>query len=72
MTPSIKAILVDDEQKARNLLKGMIIAFTPHVDIVTECEDVPSAIKAIHKYQPELVFLDIEMPGYSGLECKLP
>lgn len=68
MTHSIKAIIVDDEQKARNLLKGMIAAFTPGLAIVSECEDVPSAIKAIHKHQPELVFLDIEMPGYSGLE----
>jgi two-component system, LytTR family, response regulator len=38
------------------------------IDIVDECSDLPSAVKAIKKSQPDLVLLDIEMPGFSGLQ----
>lgn len=62
------AIIVDDEKMARMLLKGMIQEHLPNVEIVGECSDLPSAVKAIVKTQPNLVFLDIEMPGHSGLE----
>jgi two-component system LytT family response regulator len=64
----IKAILVDDEKMARVLLRGMLQEFCVDVEIVEECHDLPSAVKAIVKHQPELVFLDIEMPGHNGLE----
>ncbi len=63
-----KAIIVDDEKMARMLLKGMVNEYLPDVEVVSECPDLPTAVKAIIKYQPELVFLDIEMPGHSGLE----
>lgn len=63
-----KAIIVDDEKMARMLLKGMISEYLPDVTIVGECHDLPSAVKTIIKEQPDLVFLDIEMPGHSGLE----
>lgn len=63
-----KAIIVDDEKMARVLLKGMVNEHLPNVEIVGECSDLPSAVKTIVKEQPELVFLDIEMPGHSGLE----
>ncbi len=64
----IKAILVDDEKMARVLLRGMLQEYCADVEIVEECHDLPSAVKAIVKHQPELVFLDIEMPGHTGLE----
>ena len=64
----IKAILVDDEKMARVLLRGMLQEYCGDVEIVEECHDLPSAVKAIVKHQPELVFLDIEMPGHNGLE----
>lgn len=68
MKKPIKAIIVDDEPMARQLLNGLISDNTPEVQIVDMCEDVPSAVKSIHKWNPDLVFLDIEMPGHSGLE----
>ena len=40
----------------------------PHLEIVAECDGIPNAVKSIHKHKPDLVFLDIEMPGHSGLE----
>ncbi|MBK6835890.1 MAG: response regulator transcription factor [Bacteroidetes bacterium] len=64
----IKAIIIDDEERARILLKGMIKEFVEEVEVLAECPDLPTGIKAIKKYAPDIVFLDIEMPGHSGLE----
>lgn len=64
----MKAIIVDDEQRARVSLRYLITEFLPHLEIVAECDGVPNAVKSIHKHKPDLVFLDIEMPGHSGLE----
>lgn len=63
-----KAIIIDDELMARELLKGMINEFCKQIEVVDLCADLPSGIKAIHKHKPNLIFLDIEMPGYSGLD----
>ena len=64
----MKAIIVDDELNARLSLRGILEENFPEIKIVTESKDVPSAVKAIHEFKPDLVFLDISMPGYSGLE----
>ena len=63
-----KAVIIDDESRARVLLQGMLETAVPEVEIVAGCEDLASGIKAIRKFQPDLVYLDIEMPGNSGLE----
>jgi two-component system LytT family response regulator len=63
-----KAIIVDDEEMARTLLAGMIDLYCPQLEVVAQCKDLPNGVKAIHKFQPDIVFLDIEMPGHSGLE----
>lgn len=63
-----KAIIVDDEEMARTLLAGMIDLYCPQVQVSALCKDLPNGVKAIHKYKPDIVFLDIEMPGHSGLE----
>ncbi len=64
----IKAILIDDELRARNLLRSMLNEYCPDIEVIADCEDLPNGVKAIRKLKPELVFLDIEMPGHSGLE----
>ncbi|MCK6611302.1 MAG: LytTR family DNA-binding domain-containing protein [Bacteroidia bacterium] len=64
----VKAILIDDENKARQLLNAMLKDLCPDVEVVALCENLHSGITAIRKYKPDLVFLDIEMPGYSGLQ----
>lgn len=61
-------IIIDDEGKARVLLNAMLERYCPELEIVAECVDLPTGVKAIKKLNPNLVFLDIEMPGYSGLE----
>lgn len=63
-----KVIIIDDEQRARMLLCAMLADAAPDLEIVAQCDDLPSGVKAIKKLKPNLVFLDIEMPHYSGLE----
>ena len=61
-------VIIDDEPRARVLLEAILGDYCPQLLVKAFCEDLPSGVKAIHKYQPDLVFLDIEMPGHSGLE----
>lgn len=61
-------IIVDDENKARILLRNMLNDIDSQIKIVAECDDLASAVKAIRLYKPQIVFLDIEMPGNSGIE----
>lgn len=65
---SIKAIIVDDEPNARKALRGLLSENFEEIQIVADCSDVPEAVKNINKFKPDLVFLDIDMPGYSGFE----
>ncbi|MCX6350713.1 MAG: response regulator [Bacteroidetes bacterium] len=65
----IKVLIVDDESRARSLLRNLLTEYCAEtVEISAECDDLPSCVKAIHKHKPDLVFLDIEMPGHTGLE----
>lgn len=64
----LKAIIVDDEGKARRILENFLIEYCPQIQIVAIAEDVPHAVKAIQKLKPDVVFLDIEMPGYNGFQ----
>jgi two-component system LytT family response regulator len=64
----IRAIIVDDEPNARRALRGLLEENFPQVEILAECKNVPEAVKCINKDKPNLVFLDIAMPGYSGFE----
>ncbi len=59
---TINAILVDDEQAARETLHSYIKKYCQGIQIVGEAQDVPSAIEAIRRWKPQLVFLDVEMP----------
>lgn len=64
----IKAIIIDDEVQGRKLLNVLIKNHTPQITVMDECADLPNGVKAIRKHKPDLVFLDIEMPGHSGLD----
>lgn len=63
-----KAIIIDDEEMARILLKEMLLPMSDTLTVESLCADLPSGIKAIKKYNPDIVFLDIDLPGHSGLE----
>lgn len=64
----MKAILIDDEKRARVSLSLLLAEYCPEIELVAECENLPEGVKAIRKFNPDLVLLDIEMPGHSGLE----
>jgi two-component system, LytTR family, response regulator len=64
----IKAILVDDEESARDVLQNLLLRFCPEVELLAKCANLKQAVEAIGTHQPDLVFLDIEMPDYAGYE----
>lgn len=63
----IRTLLVDDERPARDRLRQMLAAL-PDVKVVGEAADGVEAIEQIAALRPDLLFLDIQMPGCSGLE----
>ncbi|MCX6334820.1 MAG: LytTR family transcriptional regulator DNA-binding domain-containing protein [Bacteroidia bacterium] len=63
----ISTVIIEDETPAREILKHYLKDF-PEVEIVAECADGFSGLKAISTLKPELVFLDIQMPRLTGFE----
>jgi two-component system, LytTR family, response regulator len=64
---TLKAILIDDEPLARSILKEYL-QFHPEIKVVHECNDGFEGLKAIMQHQPDLIFLDIQMPKINGFE----
>ncbi len=64
----MKVIIIDDEKKARNVLRILVEENCPKITQIFEAEDLLSGIDIIKKEQPSIVLLDIEMPNHSGLE----
>lgn len=62
----ITALIVDDEEKNRETLAKMFDMFCPDVKVIGKAEDANSAYEIIQKDKPQVVFLDIEMPGGDG------
>lgn len=63
----IKTVLIDDEPLARGIVKYYLSQY-PEFEIVAECNDGFEGLKAIAAHQPDLVFLDVQMPRISGFE----
>lgn len=63
----MKAILIDDERLARQELKSLLAAY-PEIQIVGEANNVETAIESIKQLKPDVIFLDIQMPGKNGFE----
>ena len=64
----MNAILIDDEQKAIQILSSFLKEFCPQVNIVDSAASIETGLEVIAIHQPDLVFLDIEMPGGSGFD----
>ena len=62
------AILAEDELPQRQELRAMLAELWPELHIVAECADGLSALDALQEFRPQVLFLDIRMPGVSGLE----
>ncbi len=62
----IKSIIVEDEAKNRENLARLIAVYCPQVEVVAQCVSATEARQSITELHPDLVFLDIEMPGGNG------
>jgi DNA-binding LytR/AlgR family response regulator len=63
-----KCVIAEDETLLRDALVQMLAQAWPELEIVAACDDGGSALEAIAEHQPEVAFLDIRMPGLTGLE----
>jgi len=64
----LNAIIVDDEAHSYKTLEVMLKRYCPEVNIIAKCTSGIDALKAIQELHPDLVFLDVEMPGMNGFE----
>ncbi|CAM1339321.1 LytR/AlgR family response regulator transcription factor [Tenacibaculum aestuarii] len=64
----IKAILIDDEQSARNVLSNLLERASTNISILDSCNNLESGVQKIKELQPNVVFLDVQMPNYAGYE----
>ena len=64
----IKAVIIDDEQKAREGLAIILERYCPDIEIVGSCEKPEIGLEKIDELKPDLVFLDVQMPRMSGFD----
>ena len=68
MAPMASALIAEDEPLSRDELRGALARLWPDLAIVAECEDGIAALHAFEQHLPPIAFLDIRMPGLSGLD----
>ena len=66
--PERRAIIAEDEDVLRQQLREQLAALWPELRIIAEAEDGVAALRALEADPPDILFLDIQMPGLSGLE----
>ena len=64
----IKALIVDDEEAARNVLSSLLTLTDERLEVITPCANVHAAVESIKENDPKIVFLDVEMPNERGYE----
>lgn len=62
MVQKIRSVLVEDEAAAREALKNYLAKYCPQIELIGEAHNAKEAIPLLHEVQPQLVFLDVEMP----------
>src|SRR5690606_21448185 len=63
----IKTLIIDDEPLAASIVQEFLADF-PQFELVAICGDGFQGLKAIHEYEPDLIFLDVQMPKITGFE----
>ncbi|ALT79347.1 LytR/AlgR family response regulator transcription factor [Paucibacter sp. KCTC 42545] len=66
---SVRAILADDERLMREQLRSRLMEVWPELEIVAEAKNGIEAVELVRQHRPELVFLDIRMPGLTGVDA---
>lgn len=64
----IKSVIIDDEKRGRETLKNLVEKYTKHVEVVDMADSAKTGVELIKKENPDLVFLDIEMPHGTGFD----
>lgn len=64
----INSIIIDDELHCVETLGMLLSSYCPEVQVAEQCRSANDGLRAIEKFKPDLVFLDIEMPGMNGFE----
>ncbi|PID28760.1 MAG: DNA-binding response regulator [Candidatus Cloacimonadota bacterium] len=64
----LRTIIIDDEKIARNRMKRLLTGFGDKIKIIDEAENGKEAVSKINELKPDLIFLDIQMPGLNGFE----
>jgi DNA-binding LytR/AlgR family response regulator len=65
---NFRGVIAEDEELLRTALSSLLKEAWPQLQIVAECEDGASALESIAELQPDVAFLDIRMPGLTGIE----
>ena len=68
-TPAVRCVIADDERLMREQLRARLAEVWPDLQIVAEAKNGAEAVAAVAEHRPELVFLDIRMPGLTGVEA---
>ena len=68
-TPRVRAVLADDERLMREQLRGRLTEVWPELDIVAEAKNGLEAVELVREHKPDLVLLDIRMPGLTGVDA---
>jgi two-component system LytT family response regulator len=64
----LRAIIIDDEKHSREALARLLAKNCPEVEVIAQCSNTEDAENAITEYNPDLIFLDVEMPGSGGFD----
>lgn len=68
-TKPVRAILADDERLMREQLRSRLTEVWPELDIIAEAKNGIEAVELVRQHRPDLVFLDIRMPGLTGVDA---
>jgi two-component system, LytTR family, response regulator len=63
-----RSVIIENEEHSRARLRRLLSAFEPDVEIVGEAADGPSAVDVVRRSKPDLLFLDIDLPGFNGFQ----
>jgi DNA-binding LytR/AlgR family response regulator len=68
-TPALRAVIADDERLMREQLRARLAEVWPELEIIAEAKNGAEAVQMVEQHHPDLVFLDIRMPGMTGVEA---
>ncbi|MEO5771078.1 MAG: response regulator transcription factor, partial [Burkholderiaceae bacterium] len=69
VSPDVRCVIADDERLMREQLRARLAEVWPELQIVAEAKNGVEAVALVAEHRPELVFLDIRMPGLTGVEA---